>query len=188
MQVDLENILTEEDAMGKMQDIFHQVENNGETFVITKDGRPAVAIIDIAKLNQAENQGSVEAEVKAEPEAPVMAEKEESVVPTLNFNPPAMESTAFPTPPAIEMPTMPATPVAPEMPTAPVSSDLPPMATAEAVEVAPATLEVPAAPAAPEMPAAPVAPVAASNLPPISGSLNLPDMPQTDPSNGSPLA
>lgn len=56
LQVELDNILTEEDALGKIQDIFHKVEDENQTYIITKSGRPAVAIISVEKLEQHEGK------------------------------------------------------------------------------------------------------------------------------------
>jgi prevent-host-death family protein len=52
LNVDLDHILSETDALAKIQEIFDHVERDGEVYVITKNDRPAFAIVDIAHLEK----------------------------------------------------------------------------------------------------------------------------------------
>lgn len=52
LQVDLDNILPEEDALKRITEIFDHVEQHKEVYVITKGGRPVLAIVDIDHLEK----------------------------------------------------------------------------------------------------------------------------------------
>lgn len=100
LHVDLDKILTEEDAVGKITDIFNRVENEKETYIITKDGRPAVAIISIDQLEQ--QQGGVTME-ENKPENPAPTEAPPTPVQVPN---PAQATSLPPPPPPMDLPSM----------------------------------------------------------------------------------
>ena len=97
LHVDLHNILTEEDALQKISDIFNQVEQQKETFVVTKNGRPVFAIVDIETLEKAEATPIVETTPVVEaPVIPAVPQPEiEIQMPTIQpipeMQPPAIE-------------------------------------------------------------------------------------------------
>ena len=47
LRVELDNILTEEDALGRIKEIFAHVEEKKQVYVVTKEGKPVFAIVDI---------------------------------------------------------------------------------------------------------------------------------------------
>lgn len=158
LQVDLTHILTEEDAVSRIQEIFAHVEQQKETYLILKDGRPMVAIVDVSKL---EEQTSEAASPQSMP-APQQTAPATSVTPV----PAPFQAPVNPAPAPVPTPST------------------PPLAQAEQPEIMTDVRET--------GPSAPIAPFSAptpqvSDLPPLNGSLDLPDMPE-DPSNTSPLA
>jgi hypothetical protein len=50
LQVELDHILPEDAAFAKMREIINHVEQEKEVYVITKDGRPMVAIVNVDQL------------------------------------------------------------------------------------------------------------------------------------------
>ncbi|MEI6478433.1 MAG: hypothetical protein WCO52_05610 [bacterium] len=208
LHIDLNNILSEEDALQKISDIFTKVENEKVTYVLTKSGRPVLAIVDIDQLEQNFKTVGIDA-----PAAPVEMPAVQPTMPSLTASPSASmptmsESTSPAAASAIISPTMAApAPVAPPVPmaapdpmaapanpiNAPWAEELPdetaPVAAPVVAPVAPAAPPVdPAAPAPATDPAAAVTPQAPpAGVPPINGSLELPEMPE-DPTNSSPLA
>src|SRR5690606_3537056 len=99
--VDMHNILTEEDALSKIQDIFSNVENNKESYVITRNGRPAIAIIDIETFDAAPNTPNSAEVVSAAPAFPIqepVVQEEPAVAsaaPQTDELPPISELPAF---------------------------------------------------------------------------------------------
>lgn len=165
LQVDLQNILTEEDALQKIQDIFTHVENEKETYVVTKDGKPVLAIVDVATLERIPDDALTPAPVAASVAPPIS----EPAMPEFGLPPLDVPEPPVDTPPII--PTLP-----PAEPAAEISADPAPTGFSPLPP-----LETPVA-EAPVAPAAPVTPVAPQN-----NEDDLPDMPE-DPTNSSPLA
>lgn len=134
LHVDLDKILTEEDAVGKITDIFNRVENEKETYIITKNGRPAVAIISIDQLEQ--QQGSVTMEEnKPESENPAPASTP-TTAPTPNLAPAV---SLPPPPPPMDLPSM----------------DLPPLMGTDTLANPPPVQEPPPPPPSPLQPPPP---------------------------------
>jgi len=50
IHVELDHILSEDDVAQRIRDLVAQVEQHGDMFVITNNGRPAVALVGIDKL------------------------------------------------------------------------------------------------------------------------------------------
>ena len=167
LHVDLDHILTQETALSHIQDIFSQVESSGEIYLVTAQGKPAIALMNIEQLEQL----------------------------TGKLNTPTTETMQ----PAIEMPM--STPVQPEpeltpAPEQPQTTELPSMPFVEDEPVPAYTTTPTEPPMAPSMTAAtvqepametPIAPPP-TNLPPLSGIINLPDELNSDPRNSSPLS
>ena len=145
LQVDLENILTEEDALQKINDIFSHVENQKETYVVTSGGRPKVVIMSIDQLEKMGGMSSI-------PEPMPMAEAPAPMAPMPE---PALPE--MPTAPVMDLGTPPPAPAMPDF-TAPMPEPAPQMAQAQP-----------------------------ANVPPMTGSLDMPAAPE-DPRNSSPLA
>lgn len=113
--IDLHNILTEEDALQKIGDIFEEVETKKEPYVITKGGRPVLAIIDVElfskiddnALNQTNDNTPTHTEPVAEtPPTPIV--QEESILidlPPLSLDPEPGITPAFE--PSPDLPDMP---------------------------------------------------------------------------------
>ena len=180
LQVELDHILPENDAYTRIREIIQHVEEEKEVYVITKDGRPAVAIISAEQLVSTEN---ITASTHVDMPALGLG----------GFAVPATEPVAMP----IDLPPFPPTLVEPfasplpEPPSfSPFSEPLPPLLGTEHVNVAPPilppTLTTPPIVAAtlPPMPQFPPT-LAAQPIPPI---VQAPfSFPKEDLDNASPL-
>lgn len=225
LQVELNHILREEDALNRLTEILSDVENSKTTYVLTKNGLPVVALVNPDQLI-----GDERLEFPVDQMAPAMATDvpdqsnlissssiEASDVNSLLNEKLPEEVSSLPSMPSFQM-TAPVQPVMqpsqPVMTAAPAEATFQPVAPMAAVEplapVAPINPLTPVAPVAPispvgqqpapttqvapAVPTQPVAPIAptdqialnnSSNLPPLTGSLDLPD---TDLNNSSPMA
>ena len=56
LQVDLDHILPESDAFTRIREIIDHVEQEKEVYVLTKDGRPVVAIVNVDMLEKSEEE------------------------------------------------------------------------------------------------------------------------------------
>jgi len=123
LHVALEHILTEEDAMSKINSIIEEVENQNETYVITKNGRPAVAIVNVTKLDEV-TEGTTE-QAKTDPATNSQADTLGDLVelPTsANPNNQSEEISLPPMPPSMAEPSLP--PIS-EVPPATITSAAP---------------------------------------------------------------
>lgn len=190
LHVELDSILTEEDALGQIKHIFERVENEQVTYVITRNGRPALAIVDITTLEQG----------TAVAVAPAPQPQEEPFVPLAAEEPlPPSQPSVFPNP-------APISPVIPEeapQPTFAPAEPLPPLPDFDSTALS--SPAVPAAdpvmpplpgvgtvppPPAPEPVASAYPEPAASPMPSAPQFPQVPSMPEpdTDLNNSSPLA
>lgn len=67
LRVELDNILTEEDALGRIKEIFSHVEDKKQVYVVTKNGKPVFAIVDIFTLEHDLDGVSIESTPAEEP-------------------------------------------------------------------------------------------------------------------------
>ena len=159
LHVDLDKILTEDDAISRIKEIFTHVEEQKEIYVVTHNGRPTVAVVSVDELEK--SMGSMSMEPTMETPQPM----EDKPMFSMPETTPAPAPEHAPEPATDEAPALP--PMGdpePSMPTldhAP-TPDLPPLSGTDSLGSTP--------------PAAPVVPAP-----------DLPDMP-VDPSNSSPLA
>ncbi|MCC2631594.1 MAG: hypothetical protein K0S20_293 [Patescibacteria group bacterium] len=143
LQVDLNNILSEEDALTRIKEVFDHVENQKEIYVVTKNDRPVLAIVDIDHLENGMNGMTMESSTPAPspqtaPPAPApMPAPEPPMATPAEFSMPFMETipteTAAPLQDMPDMitPTFGSNPLPPppvEAPSgSPLSEDLPDM-------------------------------------------------------------
>lgn len=193
LHVDLDKILTEEDAVSKIKEVFDHVEHNHEIYVVTNNGRPAVAVISIDDLEQH------------------MGEKLDATGMSTPLPAADDDMSANPLPPPPPMPEMPAPVGTMSTPPLPPSLDnLPPLSGTDSLGSAPVSLPPPmpapsmgtvsagdsvganlsdipavAPTAALEMPGNP--PAAAPGFANPAADLDIPVTP-ADPANSSPLA
>ncbi len=165
LHVELDNIFTEEDALTHIKDIFEHVETTKELYVITKGGRPVLAIIDIDRLEADQGRVTMPTPIPTTP---------------LTTQPP-VPAAAFETAPLVTSPATPEVSITP-IPVAPVVVAPAPLPEAAWAAAVPPPAAVPVEPPAVPITQSPQAPVAAPTAP------TLPDMPDTDLSNDSPLA
>lgn len=100
IHADLDKILPEPDALEQITQIFHEVENYKELYVITKGGRPALAVINVDYLEeltgkpvakdipeedfaQKKTEQPIEAKEIVDEETPLIEEEEESAPPSV---------------------------------------------------------------------------------------------------------
>lgn len=188
--IDLENIFTEDDAVAKAKELFEKVDTKKEVVLVTRSGKPAVALVNVAHLEELSGRSL----------SPQSTPNENSAAPAPSspLVPPA-QPVVEPSP-LQDMPDLP--PVTPPSTTPPVTS-----------APAPGTLPIPAeptgtsapTPTAPSMPTsegpAPLGSVMGGDASTGAGSApsmgmgsepkrvaeDLSDMPD-DPTNSSPLA
>ena len=196
LRVELDNILTEEDALGRIKEIFAHVEEKKQVYVVTKEGKPVFAIVDIFTLEHDLNGVDVTTtpKVEAEPEETVPEELPDPVitpsVPRI-IEPPAAEPEPMPT----EEPLPSSTPAEDGLPpldspatealnqNLTLDSDLPSMPESSSAQpfsagLAPLPVTTQSSSPAPVTPIPPAPLVDAQPFNPTS----------TDPSNSSPLA
>lgn len=178
LQVELDHILPENDAYGRIREIIQHVEEEKEVYVITKDGRPAVAIISADQL----------VESKDMPE-PAKAELPPLGLGGFALPASATQPVAIPPAAAVPLPTLPpiAVPAPSFVPPPPMppsfNEPLPPLTGTEHVN------QVPPAAVLPPLPPQ----IAAPAIPQFSPTLSTPNQapfsfPKEDLDNASPLA
>ena len=182
LQVDLDNILPEEDALQRITDIFQHVEEKKEVYVITKGGRPVLAIVDIEHLEK-DMDGMTVQNSSSEPEAPIAPAEPPAPAPYTPIPVPVAEPLAsIPETPGIE-------PIA-AVPTMSSGDSLPSMPDMPAIPGVPTgfpSFESVSAPATPPMPPTPVMPATPTEPQGIPNPSALLDDP-LDSTGGSPLS
>ena len=180
LRVELDHIVSENDAAQRILDILKDVEQNGETYAIMSNGQPVAAIVSIDQINS-----SALAEATAPPTpmdspapAPEPQEEPEPSLPEMPELPPmepvTPDAPALPEMPASLPPFMPEQPMAmppvvPEAPAMPVSSFMPP----QDLGNSPLSEPLPEDLSGPLIAQAPVTQTSQPNLPPLSGTENL---------------
>ena len=182
LHVEIENILSEEDAVAKARDLIDRVDVEKLLVVITRQNRPAVAMIDVPTLEALTGK-------TVTPVAPSSTVLDH--LKSLDETPPVDEA-----PPVIEpmvatepiLPDMPETYVTPTYNAEPATQPVYEPVIVPVVEPVQQPQELPAEPVfaepLPQMPQAP-AYLPQQVATPVADAL--PDMPE-DPTNGSPLA
>jgi|GEM_PF-3519164 len=194
LHVELENILGEDDAVRRARELIDLVDKTKQLVVVTRQNRPAVAMIDIDQLEKL--TGRTVTPVAPLPSSHPAAEEPFATTPAampapmLNELPdlplPPLENPPFSTPPTpLEAPAPAALPNMPDLPdfSAPVTSSSP-------LPEMPAPIQAPmtAAPVTPPSAPAPVA-QAPIGTPPLQHLLQTPEaLPPEDLNSSSPLA
>jgi hypothetical protein len=101
LHVDLDNILTQDELSHRADEVLKKADEEDKILVVTRGGRPAVAIL---KLEQLEKLSGREV-APASPPTEVAAPSEAPAAPAV---PPAVDSAPVSTPPAAEPSAMPA--------------------------------------------------------------------------------
>jgi hypothetical protein len=181
LHVELENILTEDELAGKLATVLARADAEKQIYVITRGGKPSLAIIDLPQLENLSGR-----DVRVAAPKPLFSEVE--VDPTVHAEAAAPAPTVMP-----EMPNMPDTlPAMPSMPET-QATPLPVQAASEpslampaplglqpsAPDIRPMAMPVPGVPVqpAPAMAATPI--MATQSSIPQAGPMSepLPDMP-----------
>lgn len=188
IHADLDKILPEADALEKITSIIEEVETNQELFIITKSGRPAVAVINIDYLeeltgSQISTQGprtttEIKPDENPQDDEPILQEEEEapaSQIPSPYAQSPSLTPTPLPT----SLPQSPAEPVAQTPPSAPLVSEIPqtPLTATPAVAQAPYS----------EAPSTPVPETSFQPTSTTTVSQSDDNLPPEDSNSGSPL-
>lgn len=186
LHVELENILGEDDAVRKARELIDLVDTTKAIVVVTRQNRPAVALIDVEQLeNLTGRTVTPVAPLTSAPTEVVRAPMSESVpVAAAPLVDPVMPNPAPEMAPALpelpDLPDMPAEqPVAAATPTLPAAPN--PVAPLDGMPAAPVT-----PPPFPPMPAMPAAPSAPGDALPTMPSVE--PLPPEDLSSSSPLA
>jgi hypothetical protein len=188
LHVELNHILTEDDALGRIKDIFTVVENDRELYVVTKNGAPIFAIVDIESLTQDLPSLNVTATPTQAPvptvATPPIPEPVISPVFSPVFDPMPKPTEEVVQPVVDTLPPMPSLNTPTEEPAAPSFStfspgNLPPLSGTEHLASTP-----PSAPVSNPAPTTDTVPLSAAPhiKPPIVDAIS------TDPRNSSPLA